>query len=228
MTIALYGNALLRIAIRRNLVTFPAQIPAFMKTPAGHTQQRIVQLYFVRGWSVRDICERYRLGKKTVQNLLSDWRIRAISAGSIQDIQPENLDRLAAEYQGAERDGHFLDFEPQCRARNSRLAVPPAGRFEPQAQAFTSGWSTKSMFNSQNLAGATAYSVENPCRHPPGRRQTPCREWRSGLAVLSPHGVFQHGLRYRRSLAGRGSDRFLPYRSLRSGAAGYQHARQGI
>ncbi|HYA18221.1 MAG TPA: hypothetical protein VEF06_12180 [Bryobacteraceae bacterium] len=91
---------MLRIAVRRNLVSFPAQVPAFMKQPAGVTQQRVVQLYFVRGWSVRNICDRYRLGKKLVQNLLADWRARAIAAGLIQEIDPENLERLFHEQQG--------------------------------------------------------------------------------------------------------------------------------
>jgi hypothetical protein len=98
--IALLGNTLLRIAIHRNLVSFPAQIPAFMKQPAGSTQQRVAQLYFVRGWSVRNICERYRLSKKLVQNLLSDWRIRAVAAGLIQEIESQDVDRLSQEEQG--------------------------------------------------------------------------------------------------------------------------------
>ena len=98
--IALFGNTMLRIAVRRNLVSFPAQVPAFMKQPAGVTQQRVVQLYFVRGWSVRNICDRYRLGKKLMQNLLADWRVRAIAAGLIQEIDPENLERLFREQQG--------------------------------------------------------------------------------------------------------------------------------
>jgi hypothetical protein len=98
--IALYGNTLLRIAVRRNLVSFPAQVPTFMKQPAGTLQQRVVQLYFVRGWSVRNICDRFRLGKKIVQNLLSDWRVRAIAAGLIQEIEPEDLERMVMEQCG--------------------------------------------------------------------------------------------------------------------------------
>ena len=106
----LCGNALLRTALRRNLVTFPSQVPAFAKQPAGHIQQGAVQLYFVRGWTVRRICLRYGLGKKIVQNLLSDWRMRAISAGLIQEIQSEDLTQLLLEQQPDEKDGHLTAF----------------------------------------------------------------------------------------------------------------------
>jgi hypothetical protein len=93
MNISLIGNSALRIAIQRNLVSFPAQIPA-MKRPGDDSQQRIAHLYFSRGWPIRNICARYGLGKPTVQRLLSEWRIRAVAAGFIQDIHPEDLDAL--------------------------------------------------------------------------------------------------------------------------------------
>ena len=99
MDISLIGNSALRIAIQRNLVSFPSQIPAIVKRPEDKrpeddTQQRIAHLYFARGWPVRDICARYRLSKAMVQRLVSEWRIRAVSAGYIQDIHPEDLDAL--------------------------------------------------------------------------------------------------------------------------------------
>jgi hypothetical protein len=94
MNISLIGNSALRIAIQRNLVSFPSQIPAFMKRPGDDTQQRIAHLYFSRGWQIRNICARYGLSKATVQRLVSEWRIRAIGAGYIQDIHPEDLDVL--------------------------------------------------------------------------------------------------------------------------------------
>jgi hypothetical protein len=92
MNISLIGNSALRIAIQRNLVSFPAQIPSFVKRPGDDTQQRIAYLYFGRGWAVRNICARYGLGKALVQRMVSEWRIRAVSAGYIQDIHPEDLD----------------------------------------------------------------------------------------------------------------------------------------
>jgi len=43
---------------------------------------------------MRNICARYGLGKAMVQRLVSEWRIRAVGAGYIQDIHPEDLDLL--------------------------------------------------------------------------------------------------------------------------------------
>lgn len=101
MTLALVGNTLLRTAITRNLVTFPAQIQPFMKRTSGDLQERIVQLYFVRGWSVRSICERYGMSKAMVHKLLAEWRIRAIESGYIQEIEPDCLAALQPEMNGA-------------------------------------------------------------------------------------------------------------------------------
>ena len=94
MNISLVGNSALRIAIQRNLVSFPSQMPAFMKRPGDDTQQRIAHLYFSRGWPIRNICARYGLSKPSIQRLLSEWRIRAVGSGFIQDIHPEDLDLL--------------------------------------------------------------------------------------------------------------------------------------
>ena len=61
MNLALIGNTALRAAIQCNLVSFSAQIPALTK--GGDALKRIVQLYFVRGWPTRAICDRYRLSR---------------------------------------------------------------------------------------------------------------------------------------------------------------------
>jgi hypothetical protein len=97
MTLALLGNTLLRTAITRNLVTFPAQIQPFMKRTAGDLPERIVQLYFVRGWSVRNICDRYGMSKAMVHKVLAEWRIRAVESGYIQEIEPNCLAALGPE-----------------------------------------------------------------------------------------------------------------------------------
>jgi hypothetical protein len=94
MDLALVGNTALRAAIRRNLVSFPSQIPPFMKR--GETQERIVQLYFIRGWCMKLIGERYGLSKSAVRKLISEWRVRAIAAGYIQEIHPDALHELAS------------------------------------------------------------------------------------------------------------------------------------
>jgi hypothetical protein len=127
--IALFGNAMMRLAVRRNLVSFPAQIPAFVKQPAGITQQRVVQLYFVRSWSVRDICDRYGIGKKLIQNLLSDWRVRAVAAGLIQEIDSEALNLLHEEQQGPtdyrhqDADAAPMAIRPQSASITARLMM---------------------------------------------------------------------------------------------------------
>jgi hypothetical protein len=105
MRLELLGNTLLRAAITRNLVTFPAQIRPFFKRSVGDFQERIVQLYFVRGWTVKSICCRYSLSKAMVHKLLADWRIRAIESGYIQEIEPGNLEALIPE--GQKSGGSF-------------------------------------------------------------------------------------------------------------------------
>ena len=104
MDIALMGNTLLRLAIRQNLVTFPSQVPTLMRSRNADTLERVVQLYFLRGWSVRNICARYRLSKAMVQKLLSEWRMRAVAAGYIQDIDPETLAALARTHEERMQD----------------------------------------------------------------------------------------------------------------------------
>ena len=49
----------------------------------------------MRGWSVRNICDRYGLNKAVVKKMLAEWRLRAIGAGYIQDIHPETLETLS-------------------------------------------------------------------------------------------------------------------------------------
>jgi transposase-like protein len=121
MNIAHIGNAILRLAIRQNLVSFPAQVPAFMKQrQSGDTQERIVQLYFVRGWPIRSICDRYRISKAMVQKMLSEWRIRAIAGGYIQDIHPEGVDTLAAELEVRHRESLVGLVNPQIYAGQIR------------------------------------------------------------------------------------------------------------
>jgi transposase-like protein len=97
MTLFLLGNTLLRTAITRNMVSFPSHVRPFMKRSSGDLQARIVQLYFVRGWTVKSICARYNLSKAMAHKLLAEWRIRAIESGYIQEIEPGILDGLIHE-----------------------------------------------------------------------------------------------------------------------------------
>jgi len=128
ITLALLGNTLLRTAITRNLVTFPAQIQSFMKRTSGDLPERIVQLYFVRGWSVRDICDRYGMSKAMVHKMLAEWRIRAVESGYIQEIEPNCLSALEPEMNGAPSVA-----QPPARALPWKPSViePPAANPEP-------------------------------------------------------------------------------------------------
>lgn len=98
-TLAFLGNAVLRTAITRNLISFPSQIRPFTKRTVADLQVRVVQLYFVRGWSVRRIGDRYNLRKDSVHQLLAQWRIRAIESGYIQEIEPGVLTAVVPEGQ---------------------------------------------------------------------------------------------------------------------------------
>ncbi len=87
--LALLGNRALQTAIRRNLVCFPAQAPEFGRPPRREFQWRLAVLYFVRGWSTRQIAERYGLTRERCGQIISDWRIRAVNMGYIQDVTPD-------------------------------------------------------------------------------------------------------------------------------------------
>ena len=120
-TLALLGNKFLRTAIRRNLVSFPAQAPVFAKLQTGAAQARISQLYFVAGWSIQDIGKRYTMSAERVRKSLTDWRVRAISSGYIQEIGPDPLPGLAAP--DASQDSQDDDAD---RTRASEPVRPPA------------------------------------------------------------------------------------------------------
>jgi hypothetical protein len=92
---ALLGNRALRIAIRRNLVSFPSQAPIFGRFPRRETQWRIAVLYFIRGWTTRQIADRYGLSRERCGQILSEWRMRAMSMGYVQDVTPDGLDEAS-------------------------------------------------------------------------------------------------------------------------------------
>jgi Homeodomain-like domain len=85
-----FSNADLRAAIRSNSVTFPSQTVLLKSHADADLHWRIVHLYFVSGWPVRRICVRYRLCKPAVYVVLNEWRRRAIAAGFVQEIDPDN------------------------------------------------------------------------------------------------------------------------------------------
>jgi hypothetical protein len=79
----------LREAVRDNQVSFPSQIPTFSKHTRPDLQQKLVQLYFICGWSGPKIRARYRLGAQRFQQILSTWKRRAVELGYIQTIPPD-------------------------------------------------------------------------------------------------------------------------------------------
>jgi hypothetical protein len=95
--LALLGNRTLQTLVRGNFVCFPSQAPIFGQKSRRDLQWRLAVLYFVRGWSTRTIADRYGLTRERCGQIISDWRIRAVALGYIQDVTPEGTDlaRLA-------------------------------------------------------------------------------------------------------------------------------------
>jgi hypothetical protein len=78
----------LRLAIRSNLVTFPSQVPVFERHDRPDLQRRIVQLYFIFGWSCETIAARYGMLRQRIGQVLNTWKRRAVETGYIQFIPP--------------------------------------------------------------------------------------------------------------------------------------------
>jgi hypothetical protein len=102
MDLVLLGNRALQMAIRRNLVCFPSQVPVFGKLPRRDLQWRLAVLYFIRGWSTREIARRYGLTRERCGQIISDWRVRAVNMGYIQDVTPNSVEAKAIETSLAE------------------------------------------------------------------------------------------------------------------------------
>jgi hypothetical protein len=78
----------LRQAIHKNQVSFPSQVPTFPKHDRSDLQRKLVQLYFVLGWSPQRIGERYGISRSRAQQILNVWRRRAVETGYVQSIPP--------------------------------------------------------------------------------------------------------------------------------------------
>jgi hypothetical protein len=79
----------LRAAIWKHQVSFPSQIPTFSKHTRPDLQRKLVQLYFICGWSGPKIRARYDLSAQRFQQILSTWKRRAVELGFIQTIPPD-------------------------------------------------------------------------------------------------------------------------------------------
>lgn len=78
----------LRRKVRRNRASFPSQVPTFPKHDRPDLQRKLVQLYFLFGWSCNRIALRHGILRQRVQQILSTWKRRAIQMGYIQEIPP--------------------------------------------------------------------------------------------------------------------------------------------
>ena len=83
-------NRLVQQAVRKNLMSFPSEVPVFERQSRPDLQQKLAVLYFVRGWTMDDIARRYGLVRQRMGQILTAWRIRAVSEGYIQPIAPEH------------------------------------------------------------------------------------------------------------------------------------------
>ncbi len=81
----------LQEAIRANLVTFPSQVPVFIKHAPGQQQCHMVLLYFVRGWSCDRIAKRYGVTRQHIWQIVSEWRRHAVALGYLQVIPPQEV-----------------------------------------------------------------------------------------------------------------------------------------
>ena len=81
----------LRDSIQANQVHFPMPVPTFPYQFRADIQWRLVELYFVRGWSTKRIAERYGLTSRRIQQSLQRWADRAVADGYLQEIPPETV-----------------------------------------------------------------------------------------------------------------------------------------
>ena len=79
----------LREAIHHNRVSFPDAVPVFAQQNRPDIQWRIVELYFVRGWSCRQLAGRYGVCPSRIRQLLHGWVDRATTLGYLQAIPGE-------------------------------------------------------------------------------------------------------------------------------------------
>ena len=81
----------LQEAIRSNEVSFPSQVPVFIKHADGVQQCHMVLLYFVRGWSCEKIAKRYNVTRQHIWQIVSEWRRHAVALGYLQVIPPPEV-----------------------------------------------------------------------------------------------------------------------------------------
>jgi hypothetical protein len=95
----------LRKAIRNNRVSFPSQVPIFVRNAPGNLQRYSVQLYFLHGWNCGRIARRYGYSRFYIWQLVNEWKRHAVSLGYLQAIPPPGalLDLMNALHRTLER-----------------------------------------------------------------------------------------------------------------------------
>jgi hypothetical protein len=78
----------LRAAIQANEVSFPSQVPVFVKHATPTLQRYVVQLYFLQSWSCEKIAKRYGATRFYVWQIINEWKRHAVSMGYLQAIPP--------------------------------------------------------------------------------------------------------------------------------------------
>jgi hypothetical protein len=84
----------LRAAVWQHRVSFPAQIPTFRRQHRKDVQWRAVILYFVRGWPLQRIAERYGVTHKRIGQMVRGWAVAALDQGYLACIPGEEECRL--------------------------------------------------------------------------------------------------------------------------------------
>jgi hypothetical protein len=81
----------LRKAVRNNRVSFPSQIPLFVRNAPGNLQRYAVQLYFVQGWNCAKIARRYGYSRFYIWQIVNEWKRHATFLGYLQVIPPAGV-----------------------------------------------------------------------------------------------------------------------------------------
>src|ERR1700686_1539785 len=85
----------LRAAIQANQISFPVPVPIFAYQHRADAQWRIVELYFVHGWSPESLARRYRVTSTRIRQTLRSWVRRAKTLEYLQAIPAAEMPEMA-------------------------------------------------------------------------------------------------------------------------------------
>ena len=86
LSIAHWGLRRLRVAIQKNEVSFPSQVPKFECQSRADLQWRLAELYFIRNWTCPDLGRRCGVTMERARQLIFNWVQRAVVLGYLQEI----------------------------------------------------------------------------------------------------------------------------------------------